>query len=134
MSAAFVKQSLPSKSSNRSNNDCFLPSKFTGGSSVQALTIFRGTPLASIALPKGSLDSEAPSQLTRSAKASKGLAEAWTPLSPVLGSDLNLSDVQLLKMVLRNDPGAAVFGSVPPSTLPRKSAQERPALDHCVSK
>ena len=40
-------------------------------------------PLANKALPKASLETDARSQLLRSARASKGLAEACTPLSPV---------------------------------------------------
>ena len=43
----------------------------------------KGMPLANKALPKGSLEMDARSQLLRSARASKGLAEACTPLSPV---------------------------------------------------
>ena len=43
----------------------------------------KGMPLANKALPKASLETDARSQLLRSARASKGLAEACTPLSPV---------------------------------------------------
>ena len=43
----------------------------------------KGMPLANKALPKASLEMDARSQLLRSARASKGLAEACTPLSPV---------------------------------------------------
>ena len=43
----------------------------------------KGMPLASRPLPKASFEMDARSQLQRSASASKGLAEACTPLSPV---------------------------------------------------
>merc|ERR1712085_21500 len=119
-------------SSSKSNKDCFLPSNFTGGSSVHCLIIFNGTPLASKALPKLSPVNEAPSQLERSANASKGLADACTPLSPVLGSALSLRFSQSLKTRLRKEPSSAVLGSVPPSTLDLKSAQARSFTAHSV--
>jgi hypothetical protein len=75
------------------------------------------------AAPNASLSGFALSQLQRSARASKGLADACTPLSPTLGTALSLSSFQFSKMALRAEPSAAVTGSVAPSTLPRKSSQ-----------
>ena len=87
-------------------------------------------PDESIALPKASSSSLAPIQFRRSARASKGDADACTPLSPTLGSDLRPSDFHWAKIVLRSEPSAAVAGSVAPSTLPRKSSHDSLAGSH----
>ena len=89
-----------------------------------------GMPLAIIALPNASVSSVAPSQFRRSAIASKGEAEACTPLSPTLGSDLRPSAFHVLKISLRSAPSVASLGSVAPSTLPRKSSQDSLAGSH----
>eukprot|EP00966_Prymnesium_polylepis_P050570 1170579-Prymnesium_polylepis.1 len=66
-----------------------------------------GIPDASIALPNASSSSCRPFQLRRSARASKGLALACTPLSPTLGSDFSPSPFQSVKMALRSEPSVA---------------------------
>ena len=107
-----------------SKSDCFFPSNSTCGSFVHAMILSFGIPASSIALPKSSPSSVAPIQLSRSASASNGDADACTPLSPTFGSLLSPSDFQLLKISRRSEPSSAVAGSVAPSTLPRKSSHE----------
>ena len=53
----------------------------TCGSFVHAMTVSFGMPLSSMALPKASVSSVAPSQLSRSHIASNGEADACTPAS-----------------------------------------------------
>ena len=63
-------------------------------------------PLANKALPKASLETDARSQLLRSARASKGLAEACTPLSPVSSET---ASKKLRWDFFENDPSSEVL-------------------------
>ena len=94
----------------------------TAGLSHSALNVVKGTVVASIARPKLTDSKGMPSQLARSARASNGLAEACTPLFPMLSSAARTNPFQPLNTAKRRDVGQAVFGSVPPKTFPRKSS------------
>mmetsp|Transcript_56799 Transcript_56799/g.183999 ORF Transcript_56799/g.183999 Transcript_56799/m.183999 type:complete len:220 (+) Transcript_56799:2570-3229(+) len=89
---SLLRHALASMSSSWSKTDPCLPSSTaTCGSTDHALTIDSDMPAASIRLPKTSSGIAMPSQLLRSAKPSKGDAEACTPLSLTSGTILSPS-------------------------------------------
>jgi len=56
-------------------------------------------------------------QFNRSASPSNGDADAWTQLSPVLGSDARPYALHSRNSMLRREPSGALAGSVGPSTM-----------------
>jgi len=127
----FNKQSLESKSSSWSKIDPFLLSSTrTCGSTDQALILCDDSPAPSTILPKLSLSILMPSQLFRSASASKGDADACMPLSPTFGSDARPSSFHDVRICPRKEFAGASFGSVGPSTSPRKSAHDKSFGSH----
>ena len=76
----------------------------------------------------------AESQLFLSANASKGEAEAWTPLSPVLGLEVKPSSSHLARIIPRRESTGASAGLVGPRTFPLKSAQDKSAELHSNNK
>eukprot|EP00966_Prymnesium_polylepis_P158616 3666404-Prymnesium_polylepis.1 len=94
----------------------------TCGSDDHFLIVASGTPAASSALPNGSSAIVPASQLVRSARPSKGDADACTALSPPLHGALSPSSFHCAAMMPRSESAGASFGSVGPSNLPRKSS------------
>mmetsp|Transcript_37195 Transcript_37195/g.115576 ORF Transcript_37195/g.115576 Transcript_37195/m.115576 type:complete len:217 (-) Transcript_37195:810-1460(-) len=133
MATMRCKQALASRSSRRSKRAMRWPSKMTSGLPSQYSTVARAMPAESSALPKGSSAMATPIQFVRSAMASKGLAEACTPLSPVSGALDRPKSTQMLWMTLRREPCSASLGLVAPRILARKSAQESCRGSHLVS-
>mmetsp|Transcript_150365 Transcript_150365/g.464001 ORF Transcript_150365/g.464001 Transcript_150365/m.464001 type:complete len:216 (-) Transcript_150365:1054-1701(-) len=131
---SFWRQAFASKSSRRSKTGCRTPSKTTSGFPHQDSIVCRGTPAARSAFPKESSAMEAPSQFTRSAKASKGLAETCRPLSPKSGGEGSSKADHDSARLARKEPSSAVFGSEVPTTLLRKSCHERYFGSHSASR
>ena len=69
------------------------PGCSTLGSTVHSLIVSTERPASMSALPKASSAISMPSQLFFSARPSNGDADACTPLSPLLGTDLSPSSV-----------------------------------------
>merc|ERR1712100_376901 len=126
----FARQSSASMSSRASKMLPCLSPRFTCGSTDHALMVSMGTSSSSIKRPKRSLKIGMPIQLLRSAKASNGLAEACTPLSPTLGSDFKPRSFHLARTCPRRESAGASAGSVGPSNLPRKSAHDKADASH----
>ena len=72
--------------------------------------------------------------MARSARPSKGDADACTPLSVVLGMPGRPSASQLAYIIPRSEADGALAGSVGPRTAPRKSPHERFAGSNCTTK
>mmetsp|Transcript_64408 Transcript_64408/g.191896 ORF Transcript_64408/g.191896 Transcript_64408/m.191896 type:complete len:205 (-) Transcript_64408:488-1102(-) len=127
------KHCLASRSSNRSNSACLSPSNTISGLVNQYSTVDCDTLAAKIALPKGSSATFAPIQLMRSARASKGLADAWMPLSPVSGQEGKPKADHSSKRTLRKECCSAAIGSVAPTILLRKVCHDRRFGSHSAS-
>mmetsp|Transcript_64274 Transcript_64274/g.207055 ORF Transcript_64274/g.207055 Transcript_64274/m.207055 type:complete len:217 (+) Transcript_64274:695-1345(+) len=133
MATMRCKQALASRSSRRSKRAMRWPSKMTSGLPSQYSTVARAMPAESSALPKGSSAMATPIQFVRSAMASKGLAEAWIPLSPVSGCLSKPRSCHFSWKTWRTEPCSAEVGSVAPRILLRKVCQGRRLGSHSTS-
>mmetsp|Transcript_11129 Transcript_11129/g.39342 ORF Transcript_11129/g.39342 Transcript_11129/m.39342 type:complete len:349 (+) Transcript_11129:67-1113(+) len=130
-----AKHSSTSVSSTKSKSDVFDPSgAFITGSTDHALIVSRERPALIKSFPKMSVSTEAPSQFARSANASNGDADAWTPLSPTSQAAFSPRAFQSLAMMPRSASAGASAGSVGPSAFPRKSDQEHWLAGHSMVK
>mmetsp|Transcript_92813 Transcript_92813/g.215692 ORF Transcript_92813/g.215692 Transcript_92813/m.215692 type:complete len:205 (+) Transcript_92813:927-1541(+) len=127
------KQVRASRSSSTSKSGSCWPSKLTMGLVHQYSTVGNGTPAERTALPKKSSATFTPIQFMRSASASKGLAEAWSTLSPVSGHRSRPKAFHSSWNTLRSDPASAVRGSVAPTIFPRKCCQDIRLGSHSAS-
>jgi hypothetical protein len=91
--------SSASWSSKASKHDPILPSNnLIYGSENFSEIYYSVNPSDNKAFPRASSVTLSPTQLTFSAKASRGEADPWTPLSPTFGSEESPSSFQFLKI------------------------------------
>lgn len=116
MSTNLAMHSSEPMSSTRSKREAFLPLYITCGSTLQDLIVASEMPASRSARPYESDLMGISSQFARSASASNGEAEAWTPLSPTSHGVGRPRETHCAAILPRRLPGGASIGSVGPST------------------